>query len=576
MADRRPINSNFNTANQTFRQLFGNGLRYQVPRFQRDYSWDRDQWDDLWQDIENLLSPKGDSSHYMGYLVLKTDDNRVFDVIDGQQRLTTISVIVLAAMKTLQDFVESGVESDANRRRLEQIRNSYIGYLDPVTLISQPKLALNRNNDGYYKDYILVLGSIPMRGRKVTERSLGKAFEWFYEQIRNRYFSLRSGEEIARFLEQVVDRLFFTVITVPSELNAYLVFETLNSRGVRLSPTDLLKNYLFSIVDRESNDAEAVNELERKWELIVQRLGEESFPDFLRTHWNSRNGFTRESELFKTIRAQILDSGAVFELLRAMDEDVDFYVALREPTGDYWNSEQRPAVQQLKMFNVRQPWPLLMAAHRQFEEEGFTRILKGCVVISLRYNVIGALAGNEQERRYNEVASRIHKGESYRRAEHVFRDLRTVYIQDEQFRAAFAERQLKTTLPRNKSVVRWMLFEIEAELSGKPYDRESAEFTLEHILPENPGANWPQFKERQAEDCLYRLGNMTLLERSINRDLGSSSAAEKLQRFAESCFVMTREIAKSNDVWTAERISARQQRLAEIAVSLWRIPQMYE
>ncbi len=535
-----------------------------------------DQWDDLWRDIENMLSPGGDSSHYMGYLVLKTDDNRVFDVIDGQQRLTTISLIVLAAMKTLKDFVESGVESDANRRRMEQIRNSYIGYLDPVTLISQPKLALNRNNDGYYKDYILVLGAIPTRGRKVSERSLGKAFEWFYEQIKSRYFSLKSGEEIARFLEQVVDRLFFTVITVPSELNAYLVFETLNSRGVRLSPTDLLKNYLFSIVDRESNDAEAVNELERKWELIVQRLGEESFPDFLRTHWNSRNGFTRESELFKTIRTQILNSGEVFELLRAMDEDVEFYVALREPTGDYWNSEQRPAVQQLKMFNVRQPWPLLMAAHRQFREEGFTKILKGCVVISLRYNVIGALAGNEQERRYNEVASKIHKGEAYRRAEHVFRDLRTIYIPDEQFRAAFAERKLKTTLPRNKSVIRWMLFEIEDELSGIHYDRDSAEFTLEHILPENPGSNWPQFNDRQAEDCLYRLGNLTLLERPLNRDLGSSSATEKLRRFAESCFVMTREIAKSNDVWTPERISARQHGLADIAVQRWRIPQMYE
>ncbi len=575
MADKRPINSNFNTSNQTFRQLLGNGLRYVVPRFQRDYSWDRDQWDDLWQDIENLLSPEGDSSHYMGYLVLKTEDNRVYDVIDGQQRLTTISLIVLAVMKTLHELAASGVDAEPNRTRAEQIRNSYIGYLDPVTLLSRPKLTLNRNNDGYYKDYILAMQPIPTRGRKASERVLGRAFEWFYEKIRGKYLPGESGEEIARFLEQVVDRLFFTVITVPSELNAYLVFETLNSRGVRLSPTDLLKNHLFSIVDRENNDPEAINDLERRWESTVQRLGEESFPDFLRTHWNSRNSFTRESELFKTIRIQIADRSKVFELLRDLDEDVDFYAALKDPASEFWTREQKSAVQHLKMFNVRQPWPLLMAARRSFDEDGFTKILKGCAIISFRYNVIGALAGNEQERRYNEVAAKIHR-KHYARAEHVFRDFRSIYISDEQFVAAFAERQMKTTLARNKSVVRYILFEIESTMSSAHYDRENPEYTLEHILPENPGANWPQFTERQAEDNLYRLGNMTLLERTINRELGSGSATEKLKQFADSGFVITQEIASKNDDWNPERISARQKRMAEIAVKHWRIPQMYE
>ncbi|MGH8581488.1 MAG: DUF262 domain-containing protein [Gammaproteobacteria bacterium] len=109
---------NFNTSNQTLRQIFGNGLTYQVPRFQRDYSWEQDQWDDLWQDAQEVLISSGDPAHYMGYLVLQTRDNRSFDIIDGQQRLTTLSLLVLGVLKHLDELSQAGVDSDDNRRRM--------------------------------------------------------------------------------------------------------------------------------------------------------------------------------------------------------------------------------------------------------------------------------------------------------------------------------------------------------------------------------------------------------------------------------------------------------------------------
>jgi uncharacterized protein with ParB-like and HNH nuclease domain len=93
---------------------------------------------------------------------------------------------------------------------------------------------------------------------------------------------------LAQFIETMSDKLFFTVITVADELNAYKVFETLNARGVRLSATDLLKNYLFSVLARDREKPHEMDELERRWEAMVGRLGSESFPDFPRMHWNSR------------------------------------------------------------------------------------------------------------------------------------------------------------------------------------------------------------------------------------------------------------------------------------------------
>ncbi|MCI5130496.1 MAG: DUF262 domain-containing protein [Candidatus Electrothrix sp. EH2] len=93
---------NFNTANNTFRQLMGNGLLYRVPPFQRDYSWSTDEWDDLWQDI--FATNEEEFGHNMGYLVLQSSDSKRFDIIDGQQRITTISIMLLAAISRLHEL----------------------------------------------------------------------------------------------------------------------------------------------------------------------------------------------------------------------------------------------------------------------------------------------------------------------------------------------------------------------------------------------------------------------------------------------------------------------------------------
>ena len=250
--------TNFKTENNTFRKLIGNGLTYRIPRFQRDYSWDVEQWEDLWADILSVLSDEEESAHYMGYLVLQSKDDKQFDVIDGQQRLTTLSLIVLAILKNIQRQIEAGNDAADNTRRLEQIRQTYIGYLDPVTLIPRPKLTLNRNNNSYYQNRLIPLAHLPQRGLRASEHLLRRAFAWFDKQIAN-YLRSASGDEgkrLAQLMEHISDSLFFTVITVSDELNAYTVFATLNARGVRLSSTDLLKNYLFSILDRGHSENE--------------------------------------------------------------------------------------------------------------------------------------------------------------------------------------------------------------------------------------------------------------------------------------------------------------------------------
>ena len=314
-------------------RIFSN-VHYEVPIYQRNYAWDSDQIEQL---IEDIMST--DDDYFLGNLIVNQKDNNVYEVIDGQQRLTTLSLIVLAALKNLQRLIDENKNPEQNQQRLEQIRSTYIGYLDPVTLVTRSKLTLNRNNDSYFQNYLVPLGHLPQRGFRASEHSLRKAFEWYDKRVRD-YAKRQSGDEgvaLARMLETMSDRLFFTVISVTDELNAYKVFETLNARGVRLSSTDLLKNYLFSVLSKTDQHAHEMQVLEDRWESMVSRLGAESFPDFLRSHWNSRKTFVRQSELFKTIRSKITDRASVFALLREMEEDMDSYLALTSPETSHWN-----------------------------------------------------------------------------------------------------------------------------------------------------------------------------------------------------------------------------------------------
>jgi hypothetical protein len=123
-------------------------------------------------------------------------------------------------------------------------------------------------------------------------------------------------------------------------------------------------------------------------------------------------------------------------------------------------------------------------------------------------------------------------------------------------------------------VVRYILFQLEKHLSGAEYDSDSERYSLEHILPENPGDNWPQFSEDEFEDSVYRLGNMTLLEAASNRGIGNLPFKQKKPIYAASQFETTKNIAVDNDDWNPARLAARQSWMANQATSIWRVGQL--
>ncbi len=547
--------------------MIGSEKTYYVPRFQRDYSWEEEEWEDLWLDIKGLEEGE-EKIHYMGYVVLQSNGGKNFQIIDGQQRFTTLSVIAIAVIKILEDWIQEGVHPGENEERKELLRSKFLGYKDPASLIPSSKLILNRNNDDFYKSFLLRLRKPTNLSKlKPSQRRLWKALDYFYIKIKEHFVNNKDGEAISMFLNQTIaDCLIFTKIEVTDDLNAYKVFETLNARGVRLSTTDLLKNFLFSIAAGSS--ALELEEADRQWQNINDVLGANEFPNFLRYYWNSRNKPERKQTLFKAIRKSIITPTDVFNILNELEQLAPVYTALSNPEDSLWDIDKRQYIDALTLFDVSQCYSLLLAAYNNIDDKEFTKLLRDCAVISFRYIVIGGLNANAMEDSYNKAAIKVFKGE-LKTAREIFNELKAIYVPDENFKNSFSTKIINTK--RKRKVIRYILFKLENQDAEKDYDYKDGKATLEHILPENAPQEWESsFKPEDEEMYVYRLGNYTLIEEKKNKYCGTKLYEEKKEIYKTSAYKLTNE-RSLYDEWTPETLRKRQEQLANIALSVWKI-----
>jgi uncharacterized protein with ParB-like and HNH nuclease domain len=557
LLDTKTVNSN---------EIFGNGKKYIVPLYQRDYSWKEDNWEDLWADI--LLAIESNSVHYMGAIVLQNKGNKTFNIIDGQQRLTTITIIALACIAKIKELATNNIDREANEERVKLLSSKFIGDKDPSSLTYFSKLSLNENNNTFFQMYILTLktpDNLILRKFKDSDRLLLKAYKFFQEKVSKYFEPNPKGENIAKFLNEVVaEKLMFIQIIVENELRAYAVFETLNSRGVGLTVTDLLKNYLFSLV----NEIDLLH-IRSQWNRIVDTVGLDNFPVFLRHYWISRNKLVRQEYLYKNIRAKIQNAEHLFFLLEELEKNAELYVALNNSADELWrgNKEIKKRIKELEIFQVKQCLPILLIAYDKMPNH-FDKVLKITTVISFRSTVIGGYHSGRLEEVYNRASMKIANGE-ITTPQQLAEEVKELYLSDTDFKNDFSTISLNTR--RNKKLIRYILFELENQMSNNSYDFEEHNATIEHILPENPSEEWERcFPKGAIENYIFRIGNYTLLEADKNREVGNKAYTDKVAVFGTSGFKMTQKI--NYPEWTANNLDSRQLELAKIAISIWRLP----
>jgi hypothetical protein len=545
--------------NQTFQELLSNGVKYVVPRFQRDYAWDQEQWEDLWADIETL-----EHYHYMGYIVLQRKGQQEFEVIDGQQRLVTLSLIVLAAMANIQNLINQGIEKNENQERLRVLTDRLIGYKNLVTMNVTSKLYLNRNNNYFYQKICSNLAPLNPVGITASNQLIKQAFEFFSKPM-----SPLSGSELGDLIEKISSRMLFTKIVVRDILNAYQLFETLNARGVQLSTPDLLKNYLFSVIT--SNDDvpdEQVNDLDEDW-LNILTHREKNFSDFIRHHHNIQNHENSKRNLFKSLK-QIADTPqSASQYLKSLTEYAPVYASLLNPHDEWWKKQNNAHhkisyyLQGLKLFTINQPFPVLMVACQKFSSEEFLKTLKYLYVLSVRYNIICRFSPNEQERAYNKMAMKVFNGE-YTRASHIknSEEFRRLYPDDNAFQNAFEFYKMPSR--RSSKKIRFLLAEIENSFGR---ELNYLDTTLEHVCPYNPDQAWYEYFGEGVNDIADRLGNMVLLEKD---ELRRADFNTKKRIYLSTSFRLAKKVAEY-DSWDLATLSHYQIWLAKQAVKTWRV-----
>ena len=209
-----------------------------------------------------------------------------------------------------------------------------------------------------------------------------------------------------------------------------------------------------------------------------------------------------------------------------------------------------------------------MAAYKNLNINSFQKIAKSCAVISFRYNIIGGLNPNEQEDIYNKIATGISSNKSFN-----LEDFHAAYVLDPNFENDFITKQFKRTA-KNHKIVKYIYSKIERHIYRNDLNSESDNFTIEHILPESADESWGDFNNEQINRSIYRLGNLALLESTLNKDAGVKSYHDKKEIFAKSNCYSTRSISENYNDWNESKISARQRELSKLAKSIWRIQEL--
>lgn len=550
----------------TLNTIIGNGKSYQVPIYQRDYSWNNDDWEDLWNDIEEIPS---DKTHYLGYLVLQPikDGEESFWIIDGQQRLTTLSILALAITALLDKWTKENVDINDNKIRLEKITERYLGNYSLSKLNLDPKLKLNRNNDDYYKSWLLKLRQPPTLSKlKPSQRLLQKAFNYFFGELQKKFKNNKSGAALADYLEKIVGNgIVFTQIIVNNDLDAFKVFETLNARGVKLSTADLLKNYLFKLT-HQLGELD-LDEAERRWKNITDTIQSNDLTTFIRHYWNSKFKLERQPTLFKAIKREINTAGKAFEFLNDLEEVSSYYTAFNNPNDELWVKEESASLKVLTLLNVSTCFSLMLSSLKNLPKGDFKIILKELSIITFRYN-LSDLNPNEAERIFSKVANDL-SNKNISNAKDAILALKSIYVMDDNFEQIFSTISINTR--RKKELAKYILVKIENQIANKNYQPEEATATIEHILPENPGSTWEEnFPPDIQDDYIYRLGNYSLLEASINNKLDNNMPfSEKLEKYKISSYKLSNEYC-NYEKFSPKEIALRQDKMSKVAKAIWR------
>ena len=562
---------NIKPSDTTLKTLLESGF-YKIPRFQRPYSWDQENVEDFWQDT--VVAE--DIDYFIGSFVFwkdsKTDD--LFYVVDGQQRLTTVTIL-FSALRNLfnsenQDTLALGIHKLIERK---DINNESLFVLQSDT--SYP----------YLQEFIQKHGKSEVEPEIGSEeKALKKAYDFLYNKIKSLVYSIDidptvseedKSDKIKNALLSIRDKLLrlkLIVIELDNDDDAYLVFETLNTRGKDLTVSDLVKNYLIRQLKPKTKGVDTAKD---KW-LSIQKGFDEAEVDininsFLLYSWLSRYQYTSQKKLYKEIKKEIKKKDAA-KYLDSLLEDSKLYRKLVEPSAFKWDNQIRSiknSIIALNIFRVAQPLPMMLAILRELESDLITKRQAILAFQSLEKFHLQFTAITSQ--RIGGFTARLYSTSAYQLHAAIGKDKKNCVIKEfidkirernpkfEEFEVNFIELVYTSTQTRQKNLIKYILSNFDKCWCGNKTVADYDLLTIEHIAPESDGDDWDVSSE-----MIGKIGNLILVTEQVNNALSNKSFTEKIDILKENNIPMDEYLSNSHS-WTDRQINQRSKNLAKLA-----------
>lgn len=560
--------------------LFSHNKKYRVPRYQRPYAWDVPEIADLWDDVSTNSEP-----HFVGSVIFNTEgQDGYLDIIDGQQRLLTLTILLAA----LRDNVKQYDPSLAERIQEQDIAlkdrsgNYTFRILPAETLLEYFVTFIQENNGG-------VASSSP----NTEEASrVKKAYAFFDEQIKHELKRHATNEAKRNSIDRLRERiagLIVISIEITGEDDAYEIFETTNANRVELSVADLLKNLVFRKLPPDK-DKDLAKEFWQDMTRDIEATGTD-LKRFIRYHWISKHEFVSEKTLYRAIKKTVTDfkeylfdlhDGAMWycNLLDGGEQDFGVFGAGSIPTR-ILNS-----IRAIKVMRVSQCYAFLLSICRNHKRLGVSPlgIIQFIERFTFQYSAICKLPTNRIEKVYSRYGIRLEKllndGKGAAAVSSLFAELETELKEYAPSQPVFEEGFLRVEYApddHSRNFAKYVLNKFNMALN--PTNEQIVNFTMvniEHLLPQKPHKDWGLKTKKEIKPYVNLLGNLTLVDVTINSAVQNFTIDKKIPELKRSQLPITKEVVESIEkgglIWSEEQIRARHKEMANRAYTqIWKL-----
>lgn len=540
---------------------------FTVPLYQREYSWNLEQVADLFYDI----SDSEDDGHFLGSLLLyQSDNSKKMEIVDGQQRMTTLFLLLYSILKALNG-------SDKNKA-IERI-NSLLFVIDPNDLSndissSEPRLETGKRDKYLFKAIIRNDDfSAHKDGRRRSHRNLTNTLEFFDQRIVE-IVTEQGLNGLTKFTEKVI-KSEFIVMTAEKQSDKLLLFKTINARGLELTQGDLIKNELCHNIAPYELD-EAID----NWDEIRSRIEKNNgnLDVFLFHYLNSidecqslRQQLDKKRGLEKWEKKNYPPAPEkyVFELYGELISKVgppkfieDLLLASNHYTGFINPNNDKIYLNSLKAMGVNKCFPLLLASVRKLNSENFDKVCKAIDSLTFRHSILRK-DPKELERFYYQISESLIDDSNVESAINTIRE-HPNFKEEEKFKSEFVFSSMKASVSK-------MVLDRITRKHSESVDWTNKDVHIEHIMPQKPAGEWKilfDADEFEYKDYLNRLGNLTILQDKKNIKARNKDFNNKKEYYKESRLTITKSLV-NYEKWDYNEILERQEYLYEQSKDLW-------